>query len=246
MCLEEVLHGQCCIIDLAPQPRDLSCWAANALCVCMCVHVAALCQVPLPVLPMASLGLSAFLADADCRAGMYQVPPVSAGALAAAAADDAAAAAAAAAEAEAAAEAAAVAAAAADSDTSLTDSDSTSDIPPAAGDIAYDYVLMGGKGAAGQQQQHGVSSSAGAGPSYRPGVRPGGVLRRRASPGSAAAAAAEAEAAAAAAKGPARPHLDKWRRYVQLIAAVVSFAKRHAWCCLILTRHELPMLQVLC
>lgn len=198
---------------------------------------------------MASLGLSAFLADADCRAGMYQVPPVSAGALAAAAADDAAAAAAAAAEAEAAAEAAAVAAAAADSDASLTDSDSTPDIPPAAGDspIGYDYVLMGGKGPAGQQQQqHGVSSAAGAGPSNRHGVRPGGVLRRRAPP-AAAAAEAEAAAAAAAAKGPARAHhLDKWRRYVQLTAAAVSFAKQHARCCLAFTRHQLPMLLLLC
>lgn len=46
-------------------------------------------QVPLPCLPGSCLDLSGFLADADCRAGMYQVPPVSTAAAQAAALDDA-------------------------------------------------------------------------------------------------------------------------------------------------------------
>lgn len=53
-------------------------------------------QVLLPCLPGAMLDMSAFVADADYRAGMCGVPPVDAAALKVAAADDAAAAAAAA------------------------------------------------------------------------------------------------------------------------------------------------------
>jgi hypothetical protein len=95
-------------------------------------------QVPLPVLPLAYLDLSAFVADADCRAGMYQVPPVSAAALAKAAADDAAAAEAAAADAAEAAAAAAATAAEANSDASLTDTEDEEDEDEAAD--GYDFI----------------------------------------------------------------------------------------------------------
>jgi hypothetical protein len=161
-------------------------------------------------LPMAYVHLSAFLADADCRAGMYQVPPVSAAALASAAADDAAAAAAAAKMAIDLADKAAVAAAAADSDASLTDSEDLQDEHEPA--VAFEYVATG----AGAEQRH-SSGGGGGGP---------GVLRRRPVPGSAEAAAEAAAAGGAAGqdkKKHRKPHLDKWRRWAELLVGSAAW-----------------------
>jgi hypothetical protein len=70
----------------------LTCWPAGAFFSCnSCNRMICCCnaddQVPLRCFPAASLTLSAFVADADIRAGMYQVPPVSAEAEASAVAD---------------------------------------------------------------------------------------------------------------------------------------------------------------